>query len=190
MPEYIAIIICVYILVLTGGLKGPLNALGISVLEGCYILLCALALSIFQLRIGMEISINLAALLLTFMPGYMIRKTDTDSAGIGAVMLISLLAALLKDNGELYGADSGLLCGLMAGMSAFVCAGNPSAAAYAAGSIPLISAAMNTFITLIVSGYASVEIEHDIIAAQLIALCISTVIIWVNDLLPKRAGIE
>lgn len=190
MPEYIAIIICVYILALTGALKRPCAAMGISLMKACYIMACVLALSIFQLGIGMEISINLGALVLAFMPGLMMRKTAEDSAGIGAVVLISAAVALLKHSGELYGADSGLLCGLMAGMSAFIYGYNPSAAAYAAGTIPLITAALETFLTLIFSGYASVEIGHDIIAAQLTALGISMVIIWIHSLLPKRAGAE
>ena len=90
----------------------------------------------------------------------------------------------------MYGAESGLLCGLMAGMAAFVYADNPSAAAYAVGSIPLITAALDTIITLVISGYASVEIGHDVIAAQLTAISISTVIIWIHGLLPKQAGAE
>lgn len=190
MPEYIAIIICVYILALTGSLKGPCAAMGISLMEACYIMICVLALSVFQLRIGMEISINLGAIVLAFMPGTMMRKTGDDSAGIGAVMLIAAAVALMKHSGEMYGAESGLLCGLMAGMAAFVYADNPSAAAYAAGSIPLITSAMETVITLVFSGYASVEMGHDIIAAQLTAISISTVIIWIHSLLPRQAGAE
>lgn len=190
MPEYIVIIICIYILALTGILKRPCASMGITLIKTCYVLICVLALSIFQLRIGMEISINLASLVLLFMPGMLTKKTDADSAGIGAIMLISAVAALLKHSGEFYGADSGLLCGLMAGMSAFIYADNPSAAAYAAGSIPLITAAMNAVIALIVSGYASIEIGHDTVAAQLTALCISVVIICIRNLLPKQAETE
>ena len=190
MPEYIAIIICVYILALTGLIKRPCAAMGITLMEACYILMCVIALSVFQLRIGMEVSINLGALVLAFMPGTMMRKTGIDSAGIGAVMLISVAVALMKHSGEMFGADSGLLCGLMAGMSGFVYGDSPSAAAYAAGSIPLITAALDTIITLVISGYASVEIGHDVIAAQLTAISISTVIIWIHGLLPKQAGAE
>ena len=190
MPEYIAIIICVYILALIGALKRPCAAMGISLMEACYVLMCVMALSVFRLGIGMEISINLGAAVLAFMPGMMMRKTGADTAGIGAVMLISAAVALMKHSGEMFGTDSGLLCGLMAGMSGFVYGESPSAAAYAAGSIPLITAALDTLITLAIYGYASVEIGHDVIAAQLTAISISTVIIWIHSLLPKQAGAE
>ena len=190
MPEYIAIIICVYILALIGALKRPCAAMGISLMEACYVLMCVMALSVFRLGIGMEISINLGAAVLAFMPGMMMRKTGADTAGIGAVMLISAAVALMKHSGEMFGTDSGLLCGLMAGMSGFVYGESPSAAAYAAGSIPLITAALDTLITLAISGYASVEIGHDVIAAQLTAISISTVIIWIHSLLPRQAGAE
>ena len=110
------------------------QAMGISLMEACYIMMCVIALSVFQLRIGMEISINLGAIVLAFMPGTIMRKTGDDSAGIGAVMLIAAAVALMKHSGEMVGADSGLLCGLMAGMSGFVYGDSPSAAAYAAGN--------------------------------------------------------
>ena len=190
MPEYIAIIICVYILALIGALKRPCAAMGISLMEACYVLMCVMALSVFRLGIGMEISINLGAAVLAFMPGMMMQKTGADTAGIGAVMLISAAVALMKHSGEMYGVESGLLCGLMAGMAAFVYADNPSAAAYAAGSIPLITSAMETVITLVFSGYASVEMGHDVLLAQLTAVSISTVIIWIHSLLPRQAGAE
>ena len=190
MPEYIAIIICVYILALTGLIKRPCAAMGITLMEACYILMCVIALSVFQLRIGMEVSINLGALVLAFMPGTMMRKTGIDSAGIGAVMLIAAAVALMKHSGEMYGAESGLLCGLMADMAAFMYADNPSAAAYAVGSIPLITSAMETVVTLVFSGYASVEMGHDVLLAQLTAISISSVIIWIHSLLPRQAGAE
>lgn len=190
MPEYIAIIICIYILAFTGVLKGPCGAMGISIFQLCYVLLCVISLSIFQLGIGVEISINLGAAVLAFMPGLMIEKEKGDSAGVGAVMMISMTIALLKYSGELYGIDSGLLCGLMAGASAFVYAACPSAALYAAGGIPIVSAALESFVALVFSGYAAVEIGHETITAQLIATCMCTVIIWINSLLFHRAGTE
>ncbi len=190
MPEYIAIIICVYILALTGALKRPFGAMGISLFEVCYTLLCVLALSIFTLRIGVEVSINLGAAVLVFLPGLMAGKGNGGSAGAGAVALISMVIALLKYSGGLYGAASGLLCGLMAGTSAFIYADSPCSAACAAGGIPVITAAVESVLYLVFSGYSTVEIGCEIIAAQLIALSICTIIIWIYSLLPERAGTE
>jgi len=191
MPEYIALIICVYILALTGALKRPCAAMGISAFEACYILLCALALSIFQLRVGVEVSINLGAAAMAVLPGIIMKHDGKDSpAGIGTVMLISMITALLKHNGGVYGADNGMLCGLMAGASAFVYGGSPCAAVCAAGGIPLITAGVGSLLSLVFSGYTAFEIGHDTIAAQLIAVSISVVIIWVHSLLPERAKAE
>ena len=188
MPEYIAIIICIGILALTGAVKRPWAAMGLSLFEGCYMLLCALALSVFQLRIGVEVSVNLGAAVLTLLPGLLVKRGMDGSAGAGAAVLISITIALLKHGGGLFGAESGLLCGLMAGASAFIYGDNPSQAACAAGGIPMITAAMESVLALVFSGYAVVEIGHEIIAAQLIALMVCTVVIWVNSLLPERAG--
>lgn len=190
MPEYIAIIICIYILAAVGAMKGPCKAMGISLFEVCYVLICTLALSIFQLRIGVEISINLGAAVLICLPGLMMRKDSGKVSGVGAVMLISTVIALLKQSGALYGADNGLLCGLMAGTSAFILWDSPSCAACSAGSIPIITSVLGSFLSLVVSGYASVEIGHDIIVAQLIALSICAVIIWIHSLIPERAPTE
>ena len=191
MPEYIAIIICVCILALTGALKRPCSAMGISVFEACYTLFCVLALSIFQLGIGVEVSINLGAAAMAVLPGFIMKQDRKESsAGIGAVMLISIITALLKRNAGMYGIDNGMLCGLMAGASAFVYWDSPCAAVCAAGGIPLITTGTEAALSLVFSGYTSVEIGHDTIAAQLIAVSISVVIIWVHSLLPERAKAE
>lgn len=191
MPEYIAIIICIYILAFTGALKRPCAAMGISTFEACYILLCAFALSVFQLRIGVEISINLGAAAVVVLPGIvMMRKGMDSSAGIGAVLLISIIIALLKHGGGMYGADSGLLCGLMAGTTAFIYRDGPCSAICAAGGIPLIASVAEAALSLVFSGFTAIEIGHDIIAAQLIAISMSAVIIWIYSLLPERAGAE
>jgi len=190
MPEYIAIIICILILAATGGLKGPCEAAGIKQFGVCYTLLCALALSVFQLRIGVEVSINLGAAALVFLPGALMKKDGGSCAGIGAVMLISAVIALLKLSGGLYGADNGLLCGLMAGASTMILWKTPASAACAAGGIPVITAVMDCMFGILFTGYARVEIGHDTIAAQLIGMCICIGIIWIQSLASQRASAE
>lgn len=190
MPEYIVIIICLYILAAVGMLKGPCEAAGMSLFKGCYALLAAAALSIFQLHIGVEISINLGAAILMVLPAALMAKEGSSSAGAGAVVLISLIAALLKRSGALYGADNGLLLGLMAGMSAMLLWNAPACAACAAGGIPVLAAVADSFISLIFTGYATIEIGHDTIAAQLVALSISVGIIWIHDLAGNRVPTE
>lgn len=189
MPQYIALIICAYILIASGVLTGPCRAMGISRFKLSYALLCTLALSIFQLRVGVEANINLGAVALAFMPGLMVGKGE-DAAGIGTVMLVSVMIALLKYSGEMYGAGSGLLCGLMAGATGLVLSDSPAAAAFAAGGIPLVTAVLEAFIWLTVSGYASVEIGHDTIAAQMIALGMSFAILWVHGFCAEGADAE
>lgn len=188
MAEYIVLIICILILAATGGLKGPCSACGIKLFGVCYILLCTLALSVFQLRIGVEVSINLGAAVLAVLPCTMIKKGSGGSGEIGAVMLISAIIALLKLSGGLHGTSNGLLCGLMAGASAMILWESPASAACAAGSIPIITSVMDCFFAILLTGYASVEIGHDTIAAQLIALSICVGVIWIYGLASQKAS--
>lgn len=189
MPQYIILIMCIYILAATGMLRDPCRTVGIKGFELCYVLLCTLALSIFQLKIGMEASINLGAVVLAFMPGSMMRRGE-GTAGIGTVMLMSIVIALLRGSEKMYGADSGLLSGFMAGATAFILADSPASAAFAAGGIPVVAAVMEAFISLAFSGYVSIEIGHDAIVAQLIALVMSGVILWIRSLMAERADAE
>ncbi len=190
MPEYIAIIICIFVLAATGGLKEPCRAARISLFGVSYILICVLALSVFQIRIGVEISINLGAVVLICLPGMLMKKQNGDTGGVGVVMLIAVIIALLKQRGMMYGADSGLLCGLMAGAAALVLIDNPVCAVCSVGCIPVIASVMGSFLSLALSGYAAVEIGHDTLAAQLIALIICFAIIWIHSLVPQNAPAE
>ena len=83
-----------------------------------------------------------------------------------------------------------MLLGLMAGMSAMLLWNAPACAACAAGGIPILAAVADSFISLIFTGYATIEIGHDTIAAQLIALSISVGIIWIHDLAGNRVPTE
>lgn len=190
MPGYIAIIICIFILAATGGLKAMCGAVGISLFGVCYTLIGALAMSVFYIRIGVEISINLGAAVLICLPGALMKKQNSEAYGVGAVMLTAIMIALLKHRGMMYGADSGLLCGLMAGTSALAMWDNPVCAVCSAGCIPVVVSVIGSFLSLAFSGYAAVEIGHDTMAAQLIALSISFVIIWIRSLQPQSAPAE
>ena len=67
MPEYIVFSICLLILSVTGVLKSPCRAVGLSMFEMLYMLLCALALSVFDMTLSVELKVNAGAAVMIFL---------------------------------------------------------------------------------------------------------------------------
>ena len=68
MPEYIAIIICVYILALTGSLKRPCAAMGISLMK--YRLLAFVICTVYAVLSGMMLMITVRSAMATDASGF------------------------------------------------------------------------------------------------------------------------
>jgi len=78
----------------------------------------------------------------------------------------------------LYGAENGVLCGLMAGASSILLSDRPGSGALCACTIPVFTEVVKAFLTLAETGYTSLELGVEVLAAQLIALPVSVGIIW------------
>ena len=89
MPEYIVFSICLIILSVTGILKSPCRAVGLSMFEMLYMLLCALALSVFDMTLSVELKVNAGAAVMIFLPALLCRRESRESGrggcGSGAV---------------------------------------------------------------------------------------------------------
>ena len=72
MPEYIVFSICLIILSVTGVLKSPCRAIGLSIFEMLYMLLCALALSVFDMTLSVELKVNAGAAVMIFLPALLV----------------------------------------------------------------------------------------------------------------------
>ncbi|MFR3363731.1 MAG: hypothetical protein ACLTV1_02925 [Christensenellales bacterium] len=91
MPEYIVFSICLIILSVTGVLKSPCRAVGLSMFEMLYMLLCALALSVFDMTLSVELKVNAGAAVMIFLPALLVEETRERSGrggcGTGAAFL-------------------------------------------------------------------------------------------------------
>lgn len=131
MPEYIVFSICLIILSVTGVLKSPCRAVGLSMFEMLYMLLCALALSVFDMTLSVELKVNAGAAVMIFLPVLLVEETRENQGGaVAALVLFSSVIALVERSGLVYGSDNGLFSALMAGTSAVLL--NESRAAPAA----------------------------------------------------------
>ena len=95
MPEYIVFSICLIILSVTGVLKSPCRAVGLSMFEMLYMLLCALALSVFDMTLSVELKVNAGAAVMIFLPALLVEETRENQGGaVAALVLFSSVIAL------------------------------------------------------------------------------------------------
>ncbi len=102
MPEYIVFSICLIILSVTGVLKSPCRAVGLSMFEMLYMLLCALALSVFDMTLSVELKVNAGAAVMIFLPALLVEETVRIREGrlrhwccFSSVIALALSAAAL-----------------------------------------------------------------------------------------------
>ena len=172
MPEYIVFSICLIILSVTGVLKSPCRAVGLSMFEMLYMLLCALALSVFDMTLSVELKVNAGAAVMIFLPALLVEETRENQGGaVAALVLFSSVIALVERSGLVYGSDNGLFSALMAGTSCCIAAG-----------IPVFSRVVGCFINMASIGYSSLEIGPEVLFSQLAALSMAIVIIWIHSL--------
>ena len=165
MPEYIVFSICLIILSVTGVLKSPCRAVGLSMFEMLYMLLCALALSVFDMTLSVELKVNAGAAVMIFLPALLVEETRENQGGaVAALVLFSSVIALVERSGLVYGSDNGLF-------SALIAAG-----------IPVFSRVVGCFINMASVGYSSLEIGPEVLFSQLAALSMAIVIIWIHSL--------
>ena len=98
MPEYIVFSICLIILSVTGMLKSPCRAVGLSMFELLYMLLCALALSVFDITLSVELKVNAGAAVMIFLPALLVEETRENQGGaVAALVLFSSVIALVEN---------------------------------------------------------------------------------------------
>ena len=90
MPEYIVFSICLIILSVTGVLKSPCRAVGLSMFEMLYMLLCALALSVFDMTLSVELKGNAGAAVMIFLPALLVEETRENQGGAVAALVLLL----------------------------------------------------------------------------------------------------
>ena len=176
MPEYIVFSICLIILSVTGVLKSPCRAVGLSMYEMLYMLLCALALSVFDMTLSVELKVNAGAAVMIFLPALLVEETRENQGGaVAALVLFSSVIALVERSGLVYGSDNGLFSALLLNES------RGCACCIAAG-IPVFSRVVGCFINMASVGYSSLEIGPEVLFSQLAALSMAIVIIWIHSL--------
>ena len=89
MPEYIVFSICLIILSVTGVLKSPCRAVGLSMFEMLYMLLCALALSVFDMTLSVELKVNAGAAVMIFLPALLVLPSFYQTDGVWLAQPIS-----------------------------------------------------------------------------------------------------
>lgn len=183
MPEYIVFSICLIILSVTGVLKSPCRAVGLSMFEVLYMLLCALALSVFDMTLSVELKVNAGAAVMIFLPALLVEETRENQGGaVAALVLFSSVIALVERSGLVYGSDNGLFSALMAGTSAVLLNESRGCACCIAAGIPVFSRVVGCFINMASVGYSSLEIGPEVLFSQLAALSMAIVIIWIHSL--------
>ncbi len=183
MPEYIVFSICLMILSAAGALRLPCRAAGLSVFGLLYMLLCALALSVFDITLSVELKVNAGAAAMVFLPALLAGKEREEQGGaVAALALFSAVIALVERSGLIYGSGSGLFCALMAGTSAVLLSGSRGCACCIAAGIPVFAKVVDCFIGMATAGYSSLEIGPEVLFSQLAALSMAIVIIWIHSL--------
>ena len=183
MPEYIVFSICLIILSVAGMLKSPCRAVGLSVFELLYMLLCALALSVFDMTLNVELKVNAGAAAMIFLPALLIEGDSEDQGGaVAALVLFSAVIALVERGGLVYGGDNGLFSALMAGTSAVLLSESRGCACCISAGIPVFSRVVGCFVNMASVGYSSLEIGSEVLFSQLAALSMAMVIIWIHRL--------
>lgn len=188
MPEYALAALCLIILYATGVLKTPFDTLGLNGFKLCYVIAAALILSLFQLELSVELSFNLGAVAMLILPQMIMERGKRGGGGVlAALTLFSVVTALLCSLDILRGSSHIVLKAMLAGSSAMLLYEHPADAMLTTCAIPPVSVVAESFLTLINVGYAAIEIGGEVIAAQIIALSIAAVTIWISGATAEAA---
>ncbi|MEA5059343.1 MAG: hypothetical protein VB049_04825 [Candidatus Pelethousia sp.] len=178
MQLYTALLLCVLVLSLTGGLKPfqPIVALGRF--QTAFFALSMLALSRFDFSPNPETRFNLCAV---FMPLALAlwARTEAIRGGVPcALAAFSLVAFGAEKAGFFAGAQSGVLTGFIAGASAAALADTPKTALAVAAAIPLVCAILSTCFALVTGSYVVMDFGQVALRdAQMSALCFGSVLL-------------
>lgn len=190
MQLYTALLICILVLSLTGGLAPFRSIFGLGRFQAAFFALSMLALSSFDFAFNPETHLNLGVLALPVWLLFWARSESWSTGAPASLALFSLLAFGAERAGLFAGAQSGLLTGFIAGAAAAALAGTPKTALAVACSIPLCTALLSSAYILATGGY--VEIDFARIAlrdAQLTALCFGGVLLCMYFVAKGAAGV-
>lgn len=194
MQLYTALLICILVLSLTGGLAPFQSIFGLSRFQAAFFTLSMLALSRFDFALNPETRFNLCAAGMPLALVFWARE-EGFAAGAPAVLVgFSLLAFGAEKAGVFAGVQNGLLTGFIAGASAAVLAGTPKTALAVASIIPLLCSLVSTVYALSMGGYVVMDFGQVALRdAQVSSLCFGSVLLSMygaakHEETPKERG--
>lgn len=181
MQLYTALLICILVLSLTGGLK-PFNAIfRLGRFQAAFFALCLLALSRFYFSPSPEMRFNLCALAMPLLLILWAREEGARAGAPAALVVFSLLAFGAEKAGVFSGTGNGLLMGFIAGAAAAVLADTPRTALAVAVTVPVVCALLASCYALLMGNYAVLDFSQAALRdAQLSGLCFGSVLLCLH----------
>ncbi len=180
MQLYTALLLCILVLSLTGGLSPFRSILGLRGLRAAFFAVSMLALAGFDLAFSPETRINVCAIALpAFLALWARKETAGGSLGAPAALVVfSLLAVVAEKAGVFAGANNGLLTGFLAGASAAALASAPRTALAVACTVPLSANLLAGVYDMARGGYVQIDLtEVGLRDGQMMALCFGAVLL-------------
>lgn len=181
MQLYTALLTCILVLSLTGGLKPFTAIFRLGRFQAAFFALCLLALSRFHFSPSPEMRFNLCALALPFILILWARAEGARGGAAAALAAFALLAFGVERAGVFSGTGNGLLTGFIAGAAAAALANTPRTALAVVVTVPLVCALLASCYALLTGGYAVLDFSQaPLLDAQLSGLCFGSVLLCLH----------
>ena len=171
MQLYSALLLCIMVLSLTGGLSALRGVFGLSRMHSVFFALSMLVLSRFDLNFSTETRMNLCAITLPSVLAIWARDEEPGVGALSALTVFTILAFVAEKVGVFAGAQNGLLTGFIAGSSAAALATTPKTAFAVSSAVPLCATMLSSVYDMATGRYVQIDLTLiSIRDAQMISL--------------------
>ena len=171
MELYAVIAACAILTLCMSDRANIVAALGVSRFFVAFILICMLCLSRFEIDISPELRLNPGILVIPLSTIRLRAPSNRWPSMWTCVFVFATLSCLAERLVWLYGANNGVLCGLLAGGAGILLEDDQFFALLGVSVIPLAKAAFDTIYELSAMGYGSLDISAPaLLNAQILAV--------------------
>lgn len=173
-----ALLLCILILGLTGGLT-PLQALfQIKPFHAIYFAVCMLAFSAFTIVPSTQLRFSLHTVMLPLFLSLWAWH-ERPNPGAPAALLVFSLAAFFAGRAELFaGVHNGLLTGCIAGAAATVLVETPRTALAVISLVPVICTLGEGCVNLVIGSYGTLDFASvALVDAQISGICFGSILL-------------
>ena len=181
MEIYVVLAVCAIIALCTSERANVVAVLGVNRFFAIFVLLSILCLSRFEIDIVPELRLNPGLLVL---PLAVTRFRSNSGKWLNmwsCVLIFAVLSFLAERLGWLYGAENGLLCGMLAGAAIILLDENQYTAFLGISIVPLMKTMLDMFYSQYSMGYSALDFSSSaLLNAQILAVTMAAFLVFIR----------